>query len=318
MRESLVSSYASNTCGFFASVREAASLYHLHSRNIAARIRAAIEDARRVEARIREAFGVEIHDLDVLEVGPGQFPTQLMYFATRNRVLGADRDLILLHGEPAAYLKMLKTNGIRRTVKTLGRKLLGIDHRYARHLARQLHVNQLPKLTIHLTDASRLAFPASSFDFIYSRAVLHHLHDPKSAVDELVRVLRPGGIAYVTIHPYTSATGCLDPRIHSKRQPEVAGWPHLRPQLHHRLHAPNAYLNRLRIEDWRRLFTGKMPGVKCVVTPNDETAIVDEANRLHERGDLLDYSIEELTAGELAALWMKPSMNSRAESRALA
>lgn len=43
-------------------------------------------------------------------------------------------------------------------------------------------------------DANRLSFPDQSFDFVLSNSVLHHLHDPLAMLNEMARVVKPGGI----------------------------------------------------------------------------------------------------------------------------
>src|SRR5215510_10290595 len=42
-------------------------------------------------------------------------------------------------------------------------------------------------------DALRLPFTANTFDLVLSRLALHHMPDPRRAVREMARVLRPGG-----------------------------------------------------------------------------------------------------------------------------
>ena len=61
-------------------------------------------------------------------------------------------------------------------------------------------------------DVSRMTFPDSSFDFVFSYSVFHHLPNPAQAFREVARVLRAGGVAYISFQLFTSATGCLDPR----------------------------------------------------------------------------------------------------------
>ena len=65
------------------------------------------------------------------------------------------------------------------------------------------------------------------------------------------------------------------------------------------------FLNKLRLQEWRELFCSKMAAAKFIVTPDDNTA-VEAAKKLQSQGDLLEYSIEELTAGEFVAVWRKP------------
>jgi len=49
-------------------------------------------------------------------------------------------------------------------------------------------------------DAENLDFPDESFDVVYSHGVLHHTPDTVRAVQELHRVLRPGGRAVVMLY----------------------------------------------------------------------------------------------------------------------
>lgn len=57
-------------------------------------------------------------------------------------------------------------------------------------LARQ-RVGSLAKVLE--ADARKLPFPDASFDYVYSHGVLHHSDEPRRVVDEIFRVLRPGG-----------------------------------------------------------------------------------------------------------------------------
>ncbi len=55
-----------------------------------------------------------------------------------------------------------------------------------------------PGLRIHLTrDAVTLPFTDKSFDAVVSCGVLEHVHDPDGSLEEIRRILRPGGRFYV-------------------------------------------------------------------------------------------------------------------------
>lgn len=48
-----------------------------------------------------------------------------------------------------------------------------------------------------IADALDLPFPADTFDLVLSQAVIEHVTDPQRYADEIIRVLRPGGLVYV-------------------------------------------------------------------------------------------------------------------------
>jgi SAM-dependent methyltransferase len=53
-------------------------------------------------------------------------------------------------------------------------------------------------------DAENLTFPDHSFDTVYSFGVLHHTPNTEAAVDEVHRVLRPGGCAIIMLYNRSS------------------------------------------------------------------------------------------------------------------
>src|SRR6516164_7086481 len=57
----------------------------------------------------------------------------------------------------------------------------------------------------HLANAeNRLPFPDNSFDHIYSFGVIHHSPNTEAIVDEMYRVLRPGGTLTVMVYNRSS------------------------------------------------------------------------------------------------------------------
>ncbi len=59
--------------------------------------------------------------------------------------------------------------------------------------ARQ-RLRRLPNAQARQADATALPFSDGSFDCVTSYLMLHHLHDWETAVAEVARVLRPGGV----------------------------------------------------------------------------------------------------------------------------
>jgi ubiquinone/menaquinone biosynthesis C-methylase UbiE len=53
---------------------------------------------------------------------------------------------------------------------------------------------------LRVADAEALPFDDESFDAVYSHGVLHHTPDTQKAIDEVYRVLRPGGTAMVMLY----------------------------------------------------------------------------------------------------------------------
>jgi ubiquinone/menaquinone biosynthesis C-methylase UbiE len=54
--------------------------------------------------------------------------------------------------------------------------------------------------TFLVADAERLPFPDASFDVVYSFGVLHHTPDTGRAIDEVYRVLEPGGEIVIMLY----------------------------------------------------------------------------------------------------------------------
>jgi len=298
--------YSEEVRGLRHSAGEAWELYKLHSRGVAGRVSEMLEYLREVEELVEVRHGFPIHGRRVLDVGAGQRLIQMAYFQRANEVVGIDLEVIAQGVDPRAYVRMLRVNGFRRTSKTIARKTLRIDARYRSEVRRQLGLERFPRMNVLQMDASRMAFPDSSFDFVFSYSVFHHLPDPGAGIREVTRVLRPGGVAYISFHLYTSATGCLDPRFFPSLHPEAPRWPHLRSGYSAEIRQ-NATLNRLRLTEWRALFASAMPGSEVIPRNPEREHLARDLALLREQGELAEYSDEELLANEVVALWRKPA-----------
>lgn len=74
--------------------------------------------------------------------------------------------------------------------------------------AQALH-QQESRASISTGDATQLTAPDASYDAVFDFAVIHHVPDWRSAIDEIVRVLKPGGRFYaeevyraIICHPF--------------------------------------------------------------------------------------------------------------------
>jgi SAM-dependent methyltransferase len=261
---------------------------------------------------MQERFGLALENMTVLDVGAGQRLLQATYFARTNDVVGIDRDVIVEGVDLASYVRMLRSNGLKRVVKTILRKVLRIDARHQRELAQYLGASRFPRPRIYQMDASRLDFPAETFDFVYSLRVFQHLDRPAATAAEIGRVLKPGGVAYVDLTLYTGRTGSLDVRLLGGGQANLPLWAHLRPQ-HEKSVQQSADLNRLRLAEWREIFEREMPGFDLILRSPEAAWLEPEARRLKARGELVDYDIDELVTTKIIVLWRKPLSKTEAK-----
>ena len=297
-------SYSSTTVGIRGRLNEAVNLVRAHTAPVAPQVATLLERVRRIEAEVSEKTGVSLKNLDFLEIGPGQGARYLKYFAVQNCAVGIDLDVVVDSLRPGALLAMLRVNGPLRTVKTAARKILGVDRRFDREMCRTLQVANLPKPRLLQMNAEQLAFPDGSFDFVFSCSTFEHLPNPARVLEEIQRVLRPGGVAYIMLHLFTSEGGAHDPRIIADRREAVPLWAHLRPEHEAKVES-NSYLNRWRLAEWEELFRQKIPGVHLehLADPRPERAAALAA--LRQSGELSQFSDEELLNNELVALWRR-------------
>lgn len=62
-------------------------------------------------------------------------------------------------------------------------------------VAMQLAAKNHVKIEGKITNAIAIDFPDNTFDFVYAANLLHHIGDPHQAIQEMHRVLKPGGKA---------------------------------------------------------------------------------------------------------------------------
>jgi SAM-dependent methyltransferase len=286
-------------------IREGIDLYKRHKAGVSDTVNNVLTQARNTERHISSLICGPVSGLRMLEIGPGQHLIQLLYFGQCNEVWGIDLDVVLERLSLAGCLAITRNNGWIRACKTITRKLLGIDEAVRSEVISRLALRNIPKLNVEQMDAATMTFPDNSFDVVFSRAVFEHLPDPLAVISEIRRVLRPGGAMFLTIHLYTSDSGCHDSRILAGQRGNVPYWAHLQPEYEQAVR-PNCYLNRLRLSDWIRLFQSGMPGSE-VLTPCDSGPKErEELNKLRAARQLMSYSDEELLTVTLEVRWKRP------------
>ncbi len=269
--------------------------------------RESLERLRQADAdMIRNGAPDPLEGLRMLDVGPGQLPRQQWYYAVHNDVMGIDLDIAPFGFDPGAYLLMLRTNGPLRTLKTMVRKGLGVDRRFARAMRREMGVSRFETPVIEHRDATDSGLPDASFDVVYSFDSFEHFDEPRAAVREAVRLLRPGGFLYISLHHISAEDGFHDIRIISGERDAVPYWAHLRPSTRDGVSA-SSYLNAISTDAWRTIFGEETPGCVIEQPPSPTPGLEAELARIRaEHGELLDFTDEELLGYRFNAFWKKP------------
>src|SRR6516165_278807 len=104
-------------------------------------------------------------------------------------------DLVLTRRSPLEALDAgCGTGFLSFELAARGHRVTGVDFAPAMLAeARRKATQQNFPVRFEEADAERLSFPAASFDLAISRHVLWTLPHPEAAIDEWIRVLRPGG-----------------------------------------------------------------------------------------------------------------------------
>ena len=233
----------------------------------------------------------------VLEVGCGQRPwLTLLFCGIGCHVTGIDSANMLFHAALIPWMRRVYAEeGVNRLLRTLFRKLLGKDRRYYRELERvagfplprnEVNVRQMDVCNMDLEDAT--------FDVVVSLAVLEHVLDAPSALSEIARVTKPGGLSCHVIHLWTSLSGGHHPQWAdpAKAIPiSVPPWDHLRKSTY-----PVSYasLNKLRKHEWLAMFKERFELLEVSGTTEGELLLTPEIAR-----ELCNYSREELLQRDL-------------------
>ncbi|AXG05426.1 class I SAM-dependent methyltransferase [Haloplanus rubicundus] len=82
-------------------------------------------------------------------------------------------------------------------------------------------VDSFPGVAGVVADAERLPFPAETFDAVTCRIAAHHFPDPETFLDEVSRVLRPGGVFAFedNVVPDDDTLGSFLNRVEEMRDP---------------------------------------------------------------------------------------------------
>ena len=192
-------------------------------------------------------------------------------------------------------------------LKAAGHQAIGIDlvnrpaqnwtdqaYRVARRIFTwKLGVNSKSAVqpTLVCGDVDSLPFPSNSFDLITSIAAFEHFLRVSHVVADMARVLRPGGLAWVGIHPFTAISGGHNVTLTEiplrHMPPGIDAWDHLR-QRKLPFHVP---LNEWRIAQYMATFAQHFEILKSYCASREgEDLLTPELE-----AELSVYSRDELT-----------------------
>jgi SAM-dependent methyltransferase len=256
------------------------------------------------EARIENKLGRPVEGLRILEIGPGQGMERGRYFGLKNEVIGIDLDVIPQGVEVGNYWGMLRENGIGRFMKTIGRKMI-LGRANATAWEKTIGQGKMqPPRVVHGDICGALP-DLGQFDLIISWSVFEHLPEPQAALNNVINLLRPGGVFYLSLHLYSSHNGHHDIRAFTGQENLLPLWGHLRPSTQH-LISPSSYLNKWRLTRWRQLFQTVAPRPDEFLEKYDSAQKFASRLTVEEEAELDDYTEEELNTVDAIYLWQKP------------
>lgn len=110
--------YTAFSRGFRGIARDVREPYRIRASHLPEQVRRTLQQLRDVEERVARLGAGPLHDRDVLIIGAGQTPREVMAFSASNRVTGIDLDVIPHGFDPRAYLRLARQNGLPRALKT--------------------------------------------------------------------------------------------------------------------------------------------------------------------------------------------------------
>lgn len=249
--------------------------------------------------RVLRPYTGEIRGKRVLDIGCGRlYPFSLLFHNLGNAVTGID---IVYSGiaEPLfrRYWKILRWNGLENFAGNLMYEVLAHNRTYYRALRDACDFPlSMRDIDIRQMSVESMLLPDETFDVVISIAVFEHLHDVSQALSEMQRVMKAGGIAYISIHLFTSPSGGHHYKWENTDM--VPPWDHIR----QRKLPLTTCLNGLREQDYLSLFQDKFKILEVVDIDQEEgkPLLTPEI-----RAELGDYSEEELLKHGIAIVAVK-------------
>jgi len=241
-----------------------------------------------------------VRGLRVLDVGCGERAAVALLFAQDGAcVHGMDLEPVALGlSRPQMWVRLLAARRFRAALRCVVHDVVHVIPYWVE--LRRLSARPLPFHGVHLrqADAAQLPYPDGTFDLVVSSAVWEHISDVAAATREVNRVLKPSGIAVISIALFPSLQGGHHAEWHSvaPAHREIRPWDHLYPD-----HRPfPLYLNGWPEADYRTVFARELDVLLW------QDGVLDGAEYLtpRVRGELQAYSDRDLLLGSVT-VWAR-------------
>ncbi len=236
-------------------IRAGWDTFKAHQSGVLGNVDSVIRDHKILCEIIEQYIEKSVDKISVLDLGCGQRATQTALFSADGAsVTGVDYEIPTYKMGIKTFFKAAQRHGFERAIKAFIRHML-LDKKFFNDLASSYGKEiDLAKLDTRVMDASDLKFEDKSFDFIYSAWVFEHVENVSRAICEINRILKGGGVAWIGVHLFPSLSGGHNfawARPDEAPSKNVPPWDHLLDVT-----SPvNTYLNKLRLEDYRSIFS---------------------------------------------------------------
>ncbi len=291
-------------------IQEFLVLYRYHQKHNVDHAEEVIRSYRKFQTRVTELSSKpSANCLSILDVGCGKFyPFSRLANANGHIVTALDTQYVA----PGIwkYFAMLRYDGIQVTVKSILRDVLFLPGFKKKLKSEEQHNSENHRIKFVRASAENIPFSDDFFDIVFSCNTFEHIKNIEKAISECARVVKPNGIIYISVHPYTSISGSHHPAwFHPDSDPpkDTPPWFHLR-NNYKKLAWPLDYgLNKYRLVNYRNVFARY---VDILAEFSDK---VEGAGFLTEqiRQELKQFSKEELLTTTKTFLMRKPAVSGK-------
>ncbi len=248
-----------------------------------------------IRERLMAILQEPLEEKRLLEIGCGQWLSNVKLFAAAgSTVVGIDPE-----APPSSlyeYVRLIKDCGLQRALKTAVNTAF-----FARQFDARLEQLSDLKLgtgyyTVERVGGENLPLDDNTIDAVFSDNVFEHLPNVDPVAKEMARVLRPGGVALIIIHPFACYSGGHHPATfnhagEARSTSAIPPWDHLRGMKY----SSGVYCNGLRAAEYKSVFSQYLNEVYWTeIGPEREDLLTADILR-----ELPEYDREELLTGKL-------------------